>query len=138
MGLIDNLKNFVSEGDDEEETTTIELSEEEANSMSGLKTPYEGDGNSLDPNASIALFEPRNLRETEDVGRLLKNDKACFVNLSKLPMEYRQRAIDFLSGVIFGIGGYKNMVGQDLVLFSPKKLKVTGKVTMDQDPTQGE
>ena len=72
----------------------------------------------------IILFEPRNFDEIESVAIHLKHEKACCINLGKMPEDYRQRAIDFLSGVVCGINGTIKKIDTNIILCSSRSLKV--------------
>ncbi len=102
MGFGDRLKEFIAPEEDEEEQ--LELTKEEAEAVS----PYEknlSSSSAITANTNIVLFEPRNFDEAEEIGHHIKSKRACCVNLHRMPSEYRQRIIDFLSGVVYGVDG---------------------------------
>lgn len=80
--------------------------------------------------ANIVLFEPCNFDEAEEIGKHIKSKRACCINLHKMPLEYRQRIIDFLSGVIYGVDGSIRKVGEGVILCSPKNLTVAGEIDL--------
>ena len=49
-----------------------------------------------------------------------------------MPPEYRQRIIDFLSGVVYGVDGSIKKVGENVILCSPKNLQVGGDINLSQ------
>ena len=51
-----------------------------------------------------------------------------------MPADYRQRLIDFLSGVVYAIDGTINKVGDNVILCSPKSMPVGGQISL----TEGE
>ena len=126
MGLLDTVKDFISPEIDEEQ---IEVSKEEAAALS----PYEKPGAEINANTNIVLFEPRNFDEAEEIGMHIKKNRACCVNLHRMPSEYRQRIIDFLSGVVFGVDGSIKKIGDNVILCSPKNLQVGGTIDLNSD-----
>ena len=130
MGIGDRFKDFIAP-EEEYEEEQLELTEEEAEAVS----PYEKTGNSsaIPSNANIVLFEPRNFDEAEEIGRHIKSKRACCVNLHRMPSEYRQRIIDFLSGVVYGVDGSIKKIGENVILCSPKNLQVSGDINLNTD-----
>lgn len=129
MGLADKFKDFIAPEDEDEEQ--LELSEEEVEAVS----PYERvqSSSAITANTNIVLFEPRNFDEAEEIGHHIKSKRACCVNLHRMPSEYRQRIIDFLSGVVYGVDGSIRKVGENVILCSPKNLQVGGDINLNSD-----
>ena len=130
MGFGDRLKEFIAPEEDEEEQ--LELTKEEAEAVS----PYEknlSSSSAITANTNIVLFEPRNFDEAEEIGHHIKSKRACCVNLHRMPSEYRQRIIDFLSGVVYGVDGSIKKVGENVILCSPKNLQVGGDINLNSD-----
>lgn len=123
MGLGDKLRDFIAPEDEEEE---LELTKEEAEAVS----PYEESRTSIKADTNIVLFEPRNFDEAEEIGHHIKSKRACCVNLHRMPSEYRQRIIDFLSGVVYGVDGSIKKIGENVILCSPKNLQVGGEINL--------
>ena len=111
MGI---LKDFIMPEEDEEE---VEVPSTDIESITKNS-------------ANIVLFEPCNFDEAEEIGMHIKNRRACCINLHKMPLEYRQRIIDFLSGVIYGVDGAIRKVGEGVILCSPKNLTVAGEIDL--------
>ena len=124
MGFGDKIKNFIAPEDEDEQ---LELSKEEAETVS----PYEKTGSSsISADTNIVLFEPRNFADAEEIGHHIKNKRACCINLHRMPSEYRQRIIDFLSGVVYGVDGSTKKIGENVILCSPKNLQVGGDINL--------
>ena len=98
MGFMDKLKDTFTTADDEME---VELDETEAKALSDYEEPQNKGVQRLSGNTKMVLFEPRSFEEAEEVGRHLKEKRAAVINLHRLPREYAQRTIDFLTGVVF-------------------------------------
>ena len=130
MGIFDKIQDFVAPVDGE--TDSLELTKEEAETISTYEQPLTS-GNTINPNASIVLFEPRNFDEAEEIGKHIKKGRACCVNLHRMPSEFRQRVIDFLSGVVYGVNGTIKKIGENVILCSPQKLQVGGEIDLNSD-----
>lgn len=128
MGLGNMIKDFISTETEEDE---LELTDEEANVLSTYEKPKDEGASKINANTNIVLFEPRNFDEAEEIGRHIKNKRACCINLHKMPVEYRQRIIDFLSGVVYGVDGSIKKVGENVILCSPKNLQVAGDINLN-------
>ena len=127
MGLGDRLKEFIAPEEDDEQ---LELTEEEFEAVSPYEKGTLPGSSTITANTNIVLFEPRNFDEAEEIGHHIKNKRACCVNLHRMPSEYRQRIIDFLSGVVFGVDGSIKKVGENVILCSPKNLQVGGDINL--------
>ena len=128
MGFTDKIKEFIAPVDEESE---LELTVEEASPLSTYEQPKVAGASNIRSSTNIVLFEPRNFDEAEEIGRHIKNKRACCVNLHKMPSEYRQRIIDFLSGVVYGVDGSIKKVGENVILCSPKNLQVAGDINLN-------
>ena len=126
MGLTDKIKDFIAPEVEDE----LELSKEEASALSTYEQAQNSSVSNISSNASIVLFEPRNFDEAEEIGRHIKLNRACCINLHRMPIEFRQRVIDFLSGIVFGVDGSIKKIGENVILCSPKKLQVDGKIDL--------
>ena len=129
MGLVDNIKGFITQPDDEDEEQ-LELTQEEAAGVSKYEQGSLQGSSTITANTNIVLFEPRNFDEAEEIGMHIKSKRACCVNLHRMPSEYRQRIIDFLSGVVYGVDGSIRKVGDNVILCSPKNLQVGGDINL--------
>lgn len=127
MGIGEKIKNFIAPEETDEE---LELSQEEASVLSQYEQPQIEGASRIAANVNIVLFEPRTFEEAEEIGHHLKLKKACAVNLHRMPNEYRQRIIDFLSGVIYGVDGSIKKIGDNVILCAPKTMPVGGEITL--------
>ncbi len=128
MSFTEKIRDFIAPA---EEETELELTEEEASVLSTYEQPKDATVSKINSSANIVLFEPRNFDEAEEIGRHIKNKRACCINLHKMPLEYRQRIIDFLSGVVYGVDGSIKKVGENVILCSPKNLGVAGDINLN-------
>ena len=129
MSIKDKLKDFISPDDEE-----LYLDEEEVETIS---SKYEQPRSKAMANAHIdakmVLFEPRSYEEAQEIAVSLKENKACVVNLHRLPHDYAQRTIDFLTGVIFALDGTIQKIGPNIILCAPKTIGVGGSINIDGD-----
>lgn len=124
MGL--NLKKIFSyDGDDENLVGT----EDEYYSMSEEEAIKEADrsGNKM------ILLEPRAYSESQQIADHLKNRNSVVVNLKRVTSDQAKRIIDFLSGVIYAIGGSMQKIGVGIYLCTPKNVNVQGKISDESE-----
>lgn len=118
-----SLKKLFKDDDEEEMIGT----EEEFYNMSEADAVKEADktGNKM------ILLEPRAYSESQQIADHLKNRNSVVVNLKRVTGEQAKRIIDFLSGVIYAIGGSMQKIGVGIYLCTPKNVNVQGKITED-------
>ena len=59
----------------------------------------------------MILLEPRAYSESQQIADHLKNRNSVVVNLKRVTTDQAKRIIDFLSGVIYAIGGSMQKIG---------------------------
>ena len=77
----------------------------------------------------MILLEPRAYSESQQIADHLKNRNSVVVNLKRVTTDQAKRIIDFLSGVIYAIGGSMQKIGVGIYLVAPKNVNVQGKIT---------
>ena len=127
MGLGKKLKDFIAPIEEEDE---LELTEEESRAISQYEKPQVEGATQVAENSNIVLFEPRTFDEAEEIGYQIKQKRACAVNLHRMPNDYRQRIIDFLSGVVYGVNGSIKMIGDNVILCAPRTMPVSGDISL--------
>ncbi len=128
MSLRKKLKDFIAPIEEEE---VLELDEEESKRLSEYEQPQNKALSKTNPDTKMVLFEPRSFDEAEEVARHLKERRAAVVNLHRLPRDYAQRTIDFLTGVVFALDGSIQKIGHNVILCTPKSIGVHGKISLD-------
>ena len=123
MALKKIKKMFAYDGDDDNLTGT----EDEYYSMSENDAMKEAEksGNKM------ILVEPRAYSESQQIADHLKNRNSVVVNLKRVTSDQAKRVIDFLSGVIYAIGGTMQKIGVGIYLCAPKNVNVQGKISED-------
>ncbi len=121
-----SLKNLLKDDDDNENLNNTEdayynISEEEAIKEAD-KT-----GNKM------ILLEPRAYSEARQIADHLKNRNSVVVNLKRVTSDQAKRIFDFLSGVIYAIGGSMQKIGVGIYLVAPKNVNIQGKITDDTE-----
>ena len=130
MSFKQKIKEFINPVDDEE---YLELSPQEAVTLSEYEKPSNKNVSKIPTDTKMVLFEPRSFDEAEEVARHLKGQRAAVVNLHRLPREYSQRSIDFLTGVIFSLDGSIQKIGHNVILCTPKTIGVAGEIRFDSE-----
>ena len=129
MSIKDKLKDFISPDDDE-----LYLDEDEVESISSkYEEPRSKTAANAHIEAKMVLFEPRSYEEAQEVAIRLKEQKACVINLHRLPHDFAQRTIDFLTGVIFALDGSIQKIGPNIILCAPKSIGVGESINLDAD-----
>ena len=137
MGLGEKLKDFIAP-QVEEESDELELTEQEAHNLSQYEDPKVQGATKSISNANIVLFEPRHFDESKEIADHVKAQKACVVNLHRLDGEYRRRAVDFLTGVVYALDGTIKKIDSNLILCSPKSMVVGGDINLGPLPEEKE
>ena len=133
MGLADKLKNIIITEVDEEEEYEEEVTVKDEATTSNYEAPTNKNVKNLTSDAKLVIFDVRVFDETESIASHLKAKKAAVVNLHKLDREYKQRTIDFLTGVIFALDGSIQKIGHNVILCTPKSIPVEGEINLDTD-----
>ena len=81
----------------------------------------------------MILLEPRAYSESQQIADHLKNRNSVVVNLKRVTSDQAKRIIDFLSVVIYAIGGSMQKIGVGIYLVAPKNVNVQGKITDDAE-----
>jgi len=112
-----------------EEEDTFAGTEDEYYNMSENEAVKEADksGNKM------ILQEPRAYSESQQIADHLKNRNSVVVNLKRVTSDQAKRIIDFLSGVIYAIGGSMQKIGVGIYLVTPKNVNVQGQISDDSD-----
>ncbi len=129
MSFKEKLKNFINPVEEDE---VLELSPEEAR-ISEYEKPKNKNISKIPTDTKMVLFEPRSFDEAEEVARHLKGKKAAVINLHRLPREYSQRSIDFLTGVVFALDGTIQKIGHNVILCTPADIGVSGEIRFDTE-----
>ena len=123
MGMFDKIFG--------KENVGSEISEDEYYSL-GIDEAYK-DSNS--EGNKMILLEPRAYSESQQIADHLKKRNTVVVNLKRVTSDQAKRIIDFLSGVIYAIGGSMQKIGVGIYLVAPKNVNVQGKITDDAEKT---
>lgn len=130
MSIKNRITDFFAPEVDEEEEY-LEVNEEEAKSISKYEKPKARGVSAAETN--IVMFEPRSFDEVVEIAKHLKERRAAVVNLRKLSYEYKQRTIDFLQGVTFGLSGATKHIDRDAILCTPVNIGVDGSISQDEE-----
>jgi len=79
--------------------------------------------------SKVILVEPRAYSESAEIADQLKNRRAVVVNLQRIDNEQGRQIIDFLSGVVYAIGGDIQKIGSSIFLCTPDNVEVSGNIS---------
>ena len=133
MGIKEKFANFIAPAEDED---YVEFDEHETAMLSDYETTSGKSMSQLNTDAKMVLFEPRTFEESEEVARHLKERRAAVVNLHRLPANFAQRTIDFLTGVVFALDGTIQKIGHNVILCTPKSIGISGEISFDLEDEQ--
>ncbi len=86
----------------------------------------------------MILLEPRAYSESQAIADHLKNRNSVVVNLKRVTSDQAKRIIDFLSGVIYAIGGSMQKIGVGIYLCAPKNVNVQGKISDETEKNKSD
>lgn len=143
MGIKDKWLNFVAPVDeddeyyddyDDEDTQETVYHQQQTQPVSQYETTRSSKVTSrVSADTKMVLFEPRSFEESEEIARHLKGRRAAVVNLHRLPRDYAQRTIDFLTGVVFALDGTIQKIGHNVILCTPRSIGVDGNISLEND-----
>ncbi|WP_066252616.1 cell division protein SepF [Neobacillus drentensis] len=79
--------------------------------------------------SKVILVEPRTYSESTDIADHLKNRRAVVVNLQRIDSEQGRQIVDFLSGVVYALGGDIQKIGLSIFLCTPDNVEVSGNIS---------
>ncbi|MBT2697750.1 cell division protein SepF [Bacillus sp. ISL-40] len=79
--------------------------------------------------SKVILVEPRTYSESTDIADHLKNRRAVVVNLQRIDNEQGRQIVDFLSGVVYALGGDIQKIGLSIFLCTPDNVEVSGNIS---------
>lgn len=129
MSLKQKIKEFINPVEEDE---YLEMNPSTQSSSMEYEKPMNKSISKLPADTKMVLFEPRSFDEAEEVGMHLKSGRAAVINLHRLPKEYAQRTIDFITGVIFALDGTIQKIGHNVVLCTPKSMGVAGAIRLSE------
>lgn len=130
MGLKDKFISFIAP-EDEVYEEGVEFEKDEYQKISSYEKPNRSARPRVKTDATMVLFEPRTFEESEEVAVHLKEKRAAVVNLKRLPANFAQRTIDFLTGVIFALDGSIQKLDANVILCAPPTMGVEGEIDAD-------
>lgn len=133
MGIKEKFASFIAPVEDEE---YVELDDQEVGMLSDYEATSTQSMSQLKTDTKMVLFEPRTFEESQEVARHLKERRAAVVNLHRLPANFAQRTIDFLTGVVFALDGTIQKIGHNVILCTPKTIGISGEISFDLEDEQ--
>ena len=78
------------------------------------------------PRQEFVVFDPRAVGRATDIAEILKQHKCVLLNFTKSDKDLCRRTIDFLTGVCYANGGSYEKVMDQVFLFVPPNMVITG------------
>lgn len=135
MSFKKKFQDFINPIDEDDEEY-IELEGHETAMLSDYESKSGKSVSQIKTDAKMVLFEPRTFEESEEVARHLKERRAAVVNLHRLPANFAQRTIDFLTGVVFALDGTIQKIGHNVILCTPRTIGISGEISFDLEDDQ--
>lgn len=135
MSVKDKLTEFfwqtTEDPDDTDETPAEEPAESKSISKYEKKAAKTAPASAF---ANISIMEPRHFEDAFQIANKLKAGGSVMVNLRKLDGPYKQRMIDILQGVTYGLDGRTMKTDENSILCTPRNITVEGSsITNDTD-----
>ena len=129
-GYDDNDDEYVEKVEPKKQKQQLPVKSQNVVSLQSVQktvTPTKG--------SKVILLEPRTYSESTEIADHLKSRRAVVVNLQRIDNEQGRQIIDFLSGVVYAIGGDIQKIGLSIFLCTPDNVEVSGNISdLIQDP----
>ncbi|WP_066395814.1 cell division protein SepF [Neobacillus mesonae] len=79
--------------------------------------------------SKVILAEPATYAEATEIADHLKNRRAVVVNLQRIDQVQGRQILDFLSGVVYTLGGDMQKIGVSIFLCAPDNVEVSGNIS---------
>ena len=77
---------------------------------------------------NIQVYEPKTFADAETIAKSIVDGRAAIMNIRRMRTDEAQRAIDFLTGVIYALNGTIQKIGHKVLLISPANCTVEGTI----------
>jgi cell division inhibitor SepF len=84
---------------------------------------------SVTNSSKVVLVEPSTYSESTEIADQIKNRRAVVVNLQRIDKDQGRQIVDFLSGVVYAIGGEIQKIGSNIFLCTPDNVEVSGNIS---------
>ena len=139
MGFLANVKNLMGFGDLEEyddEYSEAELNEEEASekpkkhfgsAAAKKKTSNVIPITSRNDAANVQIIKPQVYEDSYKIANTIKADLVAIFDVAEMSdCEVATRAVDFVSGAVFALGGNMRKVAPGIFIATPRTVDVSG------------
>lgn len=79
--------------------------------------------------SKVILVEPHSSSEVTEIADHLKSRRAVVVNLQRIEHQEGRQVVDFLSGVVYALGGDMQKIGVSIFLCTPDNVEVSGNIS---------
>lgn len=93
---------------------------------STFSTHKEGNrGKIATPIGEVLVVEPSSFEELPKASLAVQEGKSVVLNLSIMEPDEAQRAVDFMAGGVYVLGGYQERIGESIFLFTPSDISTS-------------
>ena len=86
------------------------------------------DNETLDFTGTIRVLFPEKFLDCYQAAEMLRADEIILANIEKMDKEYKQRYLDFISGIVLAINGKIRKVDKNIILCVPPKFNMAGEI----------
>ncbi|MBE0343649.1 DUF552 domain-containing protein, partial [Paenibacillus sp. 28ISP30-2] len=112
MGVMNKFMNFLGLQEEEEvvEREVMNTPEDQEIETPSFDKRKNQKGNNIvsihsQKNVKVVLYEPRSYDEAQEIADHIRSHRTVVVNLQRIRKDQALRIIDFLSGIVYALGG---------------------------------
>jgi cell division inhibitor SepF len=125
----DNNDDFVEASEPVKQRQQLQQPVKNKNVISLQSVPKSSNSTNPSNGSKVILVEPRSYSESTDIADHLKSRRAVVINLQRIDNEQGRQIIDFISGVVYAIGGDIQKIGLSIFLCAPDNVEVSGNIS---------
>lgn len=130
LGLVEEYDDVVDVRDDDEVRADDPVTREDGNvrrlaTARGVDSPARPTAVRAVPNASVHLTSPSTFNDVEEVGARFRSGIPVIMDLAGANETVAKRVLDFASGLIYGLEGRIERVGDRVFLLTPLGVEVS-------------
>lgn len=132
MSFLNTVKNFIGMEtdeyyDDEYYDEEMEDEEEDAPKTSGFAKRASKIVSLNSVNQSrVRIMKPQSFNDSSKIADEIKNGRMVIFDVKSIRDGEARRAVDFISGVVYGIGGNISLVRDGIFVAGPRNIDITG------------
>lgn len=138
MSFLNTVKNFIGMEtdeyyDDEYYDEEMDDAEEDAPKASGFTKRASKIVSLNSVNQSrVRIMKPQSFNDSSKIADEIKNGRMVIFDVKAIRDGEARRAVDFISGVVYGIGGNISLVRDGIFVAGPRNIDITGDNVREQ------